>query len=285
SGTVFEPADEYKGDFARTYFYMATRYYGEDGNWSDWAMSDGAELKPWTVEMLLDWHRDDPVSTKEINRNDAIYVLQNNRNPFIDIPQYVEYIWGDELPAPSALDATEIDTASFRANWSSVPSASFYKLYVSEDETFSTYLDAYAPKTLSANHASVSGLEAASDYYYKVKAVDGDKESDLSNIVHVQTVSASTAVAEIPFSYVIGFAYPNPFNSDCVLPIELDKEMHMEIDVLDLSGRVQKEIHNGILHAGDHKLTLHVGGLRSGIYFIRVQTPQRLHVRKVLFIK
>ena len=94
SGTCFEPIDSFKGDIARSYFYIATRYLGEDASWQTWDMATKAVLKPWAAQMLLDWHRMDPVSAKEIARNNAVYALQNNRNPFIDSPQYAECIWG-----------------------------------------------------------------------------------------------------------------------------------------------------------------------------------------------
>jgi endonuclease I len=93
SGVVFEPIDEYKGDFARNYFYMATRYLGEDGSWPGSPMVQGAEPKPWALIMLGEWHTSDPVSPKEIDRNNAIYAIQNNRNPFIDHPEFVYKIW------------------------------------------------------------------------------------------------------------------------------------------------------------------------------------------------
>jgi len=92
-GLVFEPIDEYKGDFARTYFYMSTRYYNEDSSWDNTDMTNGAELKTWAVDVLLNWHQLDPVSNKEIIRNDEIYLIQENRNPFIDYPEWVECIW------------------------------------------------------------------------------------------------------------------------------------------------------------------------------------------------
>jgi endonuclease I len=94
SGTVFEPIDEYKGDFARTYFYMSVRYYNEDGNWPGSDMTNGAQLKPWALAMMRDWHLSDPVSEKEINRNNEVYSYQQNRNPFIDHPGYAAHIWG-----------------------------------------------------------------------------------------------------------------------------------------------------------------------------------------------
>jgi endonuclease I len=89
TGTVFEPIDAYKGDLARTYFYMVTRYYGEDAAWPGSPMTDGANLLPWAEEMLLEWHENDPVSQKEVARNNAAYLIQDNRNPFIDHPDFV----------------------------------------------------------------------------------------------------------------------------------------------------------------------------------------------------
>lgn len=122
---VFEPKDEYKGDFARAYFYMAT-CYGHDLNgdvpdlpekykgWrkdnkdvgSYYAMraADDAnaylEFMDWEIEVLLQWHRQDPVSTKEINRANAVNDFQHNRNPFIDYPCLAEYIWGNRKGQP-----------------------------------------------------------------------------------------------------------------------------------------------------------------------------------------
>jgi len=88
SGTVFEPIDAYKGDLARGILYMTVRYYGEDNNWPGSAMTDGANLKDWALSLMLQWHLQDPVSQKEIDRNNAVYALQNNRNPFIDEPDF-----------------------------------------------------------------------------------------------------------------------------------------------------------------------------------------------------
>ncbi|HHE37677.1 MAG TPA: T9SS type A sorting domain-containing protein [Candidatus Cloacimonetes bacterium] len=94
SGTVFEPIDEYKGDFARSYFYMSVRYYNEDNGWIENGMVEGAELKTWAVNLLSEWHLNDPVSEKELDRNDAVYEIQENRNPFIDHPEFAGLVWG-----------------------------------------------------------------------------------------------------------------------------------------------------------------------------------------------
>lgn len=101
TGTVFEVADEYKGDFARTYFYMVVRYMDRVGTWTNglgsvvFTNSSYKHLTPWAISQLLEWHRNDPVSTLEANRNEAVYSIQHNRNPFIDHPELAEYIWGN----------------------------------------------------------------------------------------------------------------------------------------------------------------------------------------------
>lgn len=94
STICLEPIDSFKGDIARSYFYIATRYYSEDGGWDNWEMMNGADLKPWAKNMLLEWHHLDPVSEKEIRRNNAVYALQGNRNPYIDHPEMADCVFG-----------------------------------------------------------------------------------------------------------------------------------------------------------------------------------------------
>ena len=117
SGTVFEPIDEYKGDIARGYFYMATRYENLIAGWEN-NDNDGDEMlngtsdkvfEDWALAMLIEWHNADPVSQKEIDRNDAIYDYQDNRNPFIDHPEYVSGIWGGASSASINVNESLID--------------------------------------------------------------------------------------------------------------------------------------------------------------------------------
>lgn len=102
NGTVFEVADEYKGDFARVYFYFATRYMTRMSSYTSgtgnvvFTASTYLGLTNWAINQLLEWHRNDPVSTLETRRNDAVYTIQKNRNPFVDYPELVEYIWGNK---------------------------------------------------------------------------------------------------------------------------------------------------------------------------------------------
>ena len=107
----WEPAEEYRGDFARTYFYMATAYeYLEWTAYPQYISTDSYLMFSDNIQqVLLKWHQDDPVSDKEICRADRISDIQGNRNPFIDYPDLVDYIWGDKKGQEvdfSALEST-----------------------------------------------------------------------------------------------------------------------------------------------------------------------------------
>lgn len=97
SGTVFEPNDEYKGDFARIYFYMVTCYEDKVSTWESDMLDHNSypAFTDWALGMLLHWAEEDPVSKKEIDRNNAVYSIQGNRNPYVDYPGLEQYVWGN----------------------------------------------------------------------------------------------------------------------------------------------------------------------------------------------
>jgi len=95
----FEPADEYKGDFARSYFYIASVYEHLASLIQSPMVTNGSTYpfwKPWAIDLLLKWNKQDPVSPKELARIEAVYAIQGNRNPFIDYPDLADYIWGKD---------------------------------------------------------------------------------------------------------------------------------------------------------------------------------------------
>ena len=110
---VFEPRDEYKGDFARGYLGAMIRWAGDHQSFTD---ADGGKifsssysagafgLTKYGVALLMKWHRQDPVSQKEIDRNNGIQQTQGNRNPFIDYPYLAEFIWGEKAGQTLELD-------------------------------------------------------------------------------------------------------------------------------------------------------------------------------------
>lgn len=101
NGTVFEPNDEIKGDIARIYFYMATCYQDKISNWTKgesqkvFGNSSYPGLRDWVLAMFMRWSKQDPVDDVEIARNNAVYEVQGNRNPFVDYPGLEDYVWGD----------------------------------------------------------------------------------------------------------------------------------------------------------------------------------------------
>ena len=112
SGTAFEPIDAYKGDLARGFFYMSVCYKDKNLGQTGESVFSGSELVAWARDMFVAWHEADPVSEKEINRNNVIYSnIQHNRNPFIDCPELVDYLFGsrtNEPWYPTCVDWVEI---------------------------------------------------------------------------------------------------------------------------------------------------------------------------------
>lgn len=145
--TVFEPADQYKGDFARVYMYFAIRYYGNAQSTSSGQNTFSTSypyVTNYTKAMLQKWHIQDPVSDKEINRNNAVESLQGNRNPFVDYPQ-----WADKL-----FDTTYEASVINGGGQSSDPTVSSVTVSPS---TWTISLDGTTTKQLSA---TVSGTNS-----------------------------------------------------------------------------------------------------------------------------
>ena len=126
SGQVFEPIDSFKGDFARTYFYMAVCYMDKNLGVETQSNFSGGDLKPWAQELLLQWAALDPVSQKEIDRNNAVYQLQHNRNPFIDFPDLAEMIFGSD----TNLAFVTLIPSHLPTSWTIYPNPTHNQLFI-----------------------------------------------------------------------------------------------------------------------------------------------------------
>ena len=199
--TLWEPADKWKGDFARIYFYMATCY--SDLNWVrtspcseqvDAANSDWPFFYEYVYNMLLEWAENDPVDSLEIKRNNAVYAIQGNRNPFIDYPKLEQYIWGnqrdklfsydhyegaDPVPVPDvpyALPATDIASNGFTANWEYADNAETYTLELTQKDKDKTEDTVILSEDFSEFKTSSStSVENSLDKYMKAKGWTGSK--------------------------------------------------------------------------------------------------------------
>jgi endonuclease I len=118
SNTVFEPINEFKGDVARALLYFATRYETQVTGWN-YDMFNGTSNQVYTntfLNILITWHNQDPVSSYEIAKNNAVYSFQNNRNPYIDHPEYVCQIWPTQCSALSTQDFVSLNDVSVYPN-------------------------------------------------------------------------------------------------------------------------------------------------------------------------
>jgi len=441
----WEPRDEIKGDIARSMLYMTVRYEGDNGELDlelvDYVPTSGPYFGK--LSTLLAWHIQDPVDDWERRRNDRVYSYQNNRNPFIDHPEYVSYIWEGETPggidAPVATAPTNVDSTSFTANWNAVDNADAYKLYVSEYTDFTSFLSGYGPKTISGLYEDISGLTPETNYYYKLKAYNSSDESVFSNVITVLTlegggtvtppdtgdthtetfanfpetsssyedgsftgqdgttwsydqcrgdiiisnetpclgkgrtptasISSGTitggistlsfqykqafstdvsldvyvndikyatvtsnnetgtvkesgtinigvnedAVIEfiqsssesgqvaidnvtwisnpvsvdpiMPKSFIVGNAFPNPFNPVCLLPVELKHEEYVNISLFDILGNEKQIIHKGYLATGKYDIEINGSDLATGVYLLRILNTNEILTQKVVLLK
>ena len=177
TGKVFEPIDEYKGDFARTYFYMATRYENLIAGWYANSTEANAVLQnnafpvfePWFLTMLTNWHEADPVSAKETDRNDAVYAIQNNRNPFIDHPEYVNQIWGvGQGTVTGKIEAGKPTPSGSTLDFGTVSTAAAKNLQVKTADITGDLTVAVTGSMFSASTATISMTQANAGYEINV---------------------------------------------------------------------------------------------------------------------
>ncbi len=202
SGTVFEPIDEFKGDIARMLFYFATRYEDQVAGWSHDMLNGTSDqvYADWFLQILLAWHNQDPVSQREIDRNNTIYYgdsqghyAQHNRNPFIDHPEWVNAIWNPtpDTQAPSIpmnLLANNIQHNAVDIQWDpSTDNVGVTGYKVFQDGSF------LAETSSTSMH--ISGLQAQTLYTFCVKAKDAaGNVSACSADLQVTTTAAPTYV-------------------------------------------------------------------------------------------
>lgn len=192
SGTVFEPIDTFKGDVARMIFYFVTRYETQLSGFSSGNMLGGAAypgLQTWELNQLLAWNALDPVSPTEIARNNASYVYQGNRNPYIDNPAYVDQVWGTpvvDTQAPTAatnLVANNPTSNSISLSWT----AATDNIGVAG---YDIYKNSVFYSTVSGTTATVSGLTPSTTYNFYIIAKDAaGNSSPVSNTATETTLA------------------------------------------------------------------------------------------------
>lgn len=212
SGTAFEPIDAYKGDFARAYFYMATRYENVIHNWDNNNASADAVLdgttypvfEDWYLDLMMNWHNNDPVSQKEIDRNNDIYDIQDNRNPFVDHTEWVALVWGSDAPpvisnvnySPNDPDENESVTVTATITDDvNVNSATLFYGFSSSSMNNSISMNS------SGNQytAQIPGQSAGQMVYFKVTAIDSQSNTSNSSTYNYQVNEENAGTIALPF--------------------------------------------------------------------------------------
>ncbi|MDR6922521.1 endonuclease [Chryseobacterium sp. 2987] len=210
TGRVYEPIPEFRGDIARSLLYFAVRYEGKLGTFnfnnstnpaSDTNPLDGTEeraFEPAYIAMLLQWHAADPVSDRERDRNNAVYAIQNNRNPFIDNPSLVTAIWGqnpDTVAPQTPSNLTAVQTSAYFTTLSWSPSAD------ADVIGYKVYQNGTLVATTKGTTVSIDHLTPSTTYNFTVKAYDnGYLSSADSNTLPVTTLATDVYAKDLYIS-------------------------------------------------------------------------------------
>lgn len=285
-GTVFEPRDEYKGDFARAQLYMAVRYEDQINGWSGNGNANDVLLSPsdepdaakrklqvyddWHIRLLFKWHSQDPVSQKEIDRNNVIYYQevtdggsprrQGNRNPFVDHPEYAALIW----QCSNAIPVTLIDFKASKNSdnivlqWQATRESNFkqYEIERSSNGIDFTVIGTINGQNLSNYHFIDNQLPSVKAVYYRLKLVDVDGKFNYSKTVAIRLNGFNGA-----------FTYPNPTTGQLTVQLQNPMAEKSVLAISDVTGRVIKQLN---IPARQATIQIDASTLPVGRYFIKI---------------
>jgi endonuclease I len=287
TATVFEPIDAYKGDFARAGLYMAVRYENEiiSQNWSQYGSANAVFLSStdqpiattrrlaiyddWQLKLLYKWHIQDPVSQKEIDRNNAIYATviggnaQANRNPFVDHPEYAAEIWGNPcLPGVIPVDFVDV-TAEKNKNaidvtWNIANEINIYDYEIERSydgvhfETVGNVIASNVNRyAFTDNNAQKNGVA-----YYRIKALEFSGKIIYSKIVAVKIYNNNGLII-----------FPNPATSVVNIRFKQAPTTKITIQITDAMGRVVK---NEMANATQNNISINTNNFAAGKYFVKI---------------
>lgn len=293
TATVFEPINAYKGDFARAGLYMITRYEDEviSQNWSSQGTGNTVFLSStdepdaakrrlqmydaYYLKTLIKWHNQDPVSQKEIDRNNAIYytavntvpVAQGNRNPFVDHPEYVLAMFQCTGLLPvTLLDFTaQKNKETVLLKWYATYEAQFnkYEIERSTDGRIFNKIGEVAGRNLSNYDFTDIDLPRASVVYYKLKMIDQDGKFENSKIVAIKlNNNLSNALV-----------YPNPTADALNIKLYQVLQANSTLQVLDVTGRIVKQL---TINFNTVNINLDVNSFTTGRYFVKIVNDKQI---------
>lgn len=271
SGTVFEPIDAYKGDVARAFLYFVTRYQDDMPSWgsnSDATRAFDPNTFPSVdipyLRLMIQWHHLDPVSQKEIDRNNAAYTYQGNRNPFVDFPQYVDQVWNAACPGLAALPVEitlftgELKDNRVSLKWDVATEINLEKYVVERSFNGTDYVSIAIIKAESKSqyqyYDNIENLTGRR-VYYRIRKVDNDGSFGFSQVFTIH----------IPLNVRFS-VYPNPAKDFFQLRLNTTAPL-VQIAIMDMAGRL---VMTRTERPGQDDIIIPTNGIAAGRYILKL---------------
>jgi len=271
---TWEPRDAVKGDVARTIFYMATRYEGDNGEPDleviDYFPANDATKEPVHAKLstLLEWNTEDPVDDFERNRNNVVYGFQHNRNPYIDHPEYVNEVFGESVPnvLPSITNITispNNPTASDAVYVSAQvvdPDGSLTSVTLHWGTVENTLTNTAGMLNNGVKYvAGIPAEQGGTEIFYQISATDNTGDSGSSEIFNFMVGSVGISQADASEEVMV---YPVPVNHT----LHISGPGTYNVRILTITGSTLKTV-NG-------RSTIDVSDINPGVYLLRIKDLQ-----------
>ena len=298
--TVFEPREAHKGNVARTYFYFTVRYGGLYNDFED----------PVKMESLFrSWHVIDQVNTAELQRNESIYTLQNNRNPFIDHPEFADRIH-NFTGTSNPVYQPEIDVAPEKVNLPLVYAGETVNIKLAVINSGNSSLNISSIQSGNSDFTlSVSSLTIANETYNYlhmqyiapvfettdstiISIHSDDTDEPLVEIpvkIHVVEPSGMSENSYLPVSTQLLQNYPNPFNPSTTISYTIGAQnivpQRVELSIYNILGQKVTTLVSDYKQPGQYFVNWNAGQMASGIYYYRMQTVKFHIIHRMILIK
>lgn len=296
SQQVFEPRDAHKGNVARTHFYYIIRY---DGAYNEYVDSDKMEAH------FRNWHAADPVDSLESLRNEDIFALQDNRNPFIDHPEFADRISDFFGTAERSVEPEiEVCPADIDMGTIGFDSTAHYYLAIINGGDDSLYVSSIAssdPGFLTGK--SATALDAGTYEYIRITYTSGITEVDDSTTISIASDDADESLLEIPViihvedlagvegdntapdHFSLAQNIPNPFVDRTTIAFSLVRTSVVSLSVYDTTGRLVKRVlSEQEMQPGVHHVIFDSGRLPSGVYYYRLKAGDRVDNKRMVVV-
>jgi endonuclease I len=291
ASTVFEPIDAYKGDLARSMMYMSVRYYTEDSGFGSSGATSKSNLLTWYANLMYAWHIKDTVSTKEINRNNAIFTFQHNRNPFIDHPEFAAEIWQTDLKPQvvkliPGVNSLFIDFTRYLDSVAAITVENFACDNGGGNPVAVQWGVENDVSKLLLSFSTLSGGTLYSMQLRNLKSINGVLMTD--TVITFTAQGPATGIEGLlgnAKGYNLSQNYPNPFNPSTVIKYNLAESNHVTLKIYDVMGNQISTLVDEDKPAGVHSVEFNAEHLSSGVYFYQLRSGEFTDMKKLSLIK